>query len=129
MARSALSQGFDSQNKPGTQGFFQSVHIDWPLMTGIIALSLTGLVVLYSASGEDWSTMIRQIIWLCIALTVMVVTAQIPPHHLEFWAPWVFGVGLMFLVMVLLFGDVGKGAQRWLNFGLFRFQPSEMMEL
>jgi len=128
MARSALSQGFENQPKAGAAGFFQTVHIDWPLMTGIVALSLFGLMILYSASGENWNTMTRQIIWLCIAFIVMFFTAQIPPHHLEFWAPWVFGLGLFFLVLVLLVGDVGKGAQRWLNFGLFRFQPSEMMK-
>jgi len=128
VARSALSQGFESQKNSGAQGFFQSIHIDWPLMTGVLVLCVFGLVILYSASGEDWGTMTRQMIWMCIALTVMILTAQIPPHHLEFWAPWVFGIGLMFLVLVLLFGDVGKGAQRWLNFGLFRFQPSEMMK-
>lgn len=105
------------------------LNIDWPLFGGLVVLMLVGLVVLYSASGQDWDVMFRQIIRLSLALTVMLLIAQIPPHHLEFWTPWVFGLGLVFLVGVLLFGDVGKGAQRWLDLGFFRFQPSEMMKI
>ncbi|MEO6697000.1 MAG: rod shape-determining protein RodA, partial [Gammaproteobacteria bacterium] len=45
------------------------------------------------------------------------------------WAPWLFGIGLMLLAAVLAFGDSSKGAQRWLDFKLFRFQPAEIMKL
>ena len=114
---------------PGTQGgLLKNFHIDWPLFTGLVALSALGLVVLYSASGEDWSTMTRQMIWMCIAFTIMLITAQIPPQTIQLWTPWVFAAGLIFLVMVLFFGQMGKGAQRWLDLGFFRFQPSEMMK-
>ena len=45
------------------------------------------------------------------------------------WAPWMFGIGLLMLIAVLILGEVGKGAQRWLNLGFFRFQPSELMKI
>ncbi len=109
--------------------FIRDFHIDWPLFIGLIALSSFGLIVLYSAGGEDMDLMIRQGIRLGLAFGVMLVMAQIPPHHLERWTPLLFGVGLLMLVGVLLFGTMGKGAQRWLDLGFFRFQPSEIMKL
>ncbi len=128
MAQSRLSAGLESTSQQGASGFFRDLHIDWPLMTGLIALSILGLVVLYSASGENWSTVTRQMVWMSIAFTVMFFVAQIPPHHIQFWTPWVFSFGVLLLLAVLFFGEIGKGAQRWLNLGLFRVQPSEIMK-
>jgi rod shape determining protein RodA len=51
------------------------------------------------------------------------------PQSIMTWVPWIYGIGLLMLVAVLLIGDVAKGSQRWLNFGLVRFQPSELMKL
>ncbi len=107
----------------------RSLHMDWPLLFGLIALSGVGLVVLYSAGGQDMDLIWRQGIRLGLAFGVMFVIAQIPPHHIERWAPWLFGVGVLMLIAVLIFGAIGKGAQRWLDLGLFRFQPSEIMKL
>jgi len=129
MARSVLSQGLnDKAPQGGAAGLLQDFHIDWPLLTGLIALSSLGLVILYSASGENWAIVTRQMIWMFIAFTIMLIAAQIPPHLIQLWTPWVFAAGLIFLVMVLFFGQMGKGAQRWLDLGFFRFQPSEMMK-
>ncbi|MDX1811854.1 MAG: FtsW/RodA/SpoVE family cell cycle protein, partial [Gammaproteobacteria bacterium] len=126
-AKSALSQGLIDNQQQSRAGF-NRFHIDWPLLTGLIALSMLGLVILYSGSGENWSTMTRQMIWMCIAFSVMLFVAQIPPYQLEFWTPWVYGLGLLLLVATLVFGEIGKGAQRWINLGFFRIQPSELMK-
>jgi rod shape determining protein RodA len=64
-----------------------------------------------------------------MALGVMLVAAQIPPLHLQRWAPWLYGAGVLLLLAVMVFGDVGKGAQRWLDLGVIRFQPSEMVKI
>jgi len=128
MARSPLSQGLNDNQQQGAKGSLNRLHIDWPLMTGLIALSIFGLIILYSASGENWSTVSRQMIWMCIAFVVMFFVAQIPPYQIQFWTPWVFGLGLLLLLAVLFFGEMGKGAQRWLDLGLFRVQPSELMK-
>lgn len=128
MAKTRISYGLTEQSKPDSKGTLSNLHIDWPLLTGLLALCIWGLVVLYSASGENWAIVSRQMIWMLIAFTVMFFTAQIPPYQLEFWTPWIFGLGLILLLAVLLVGDVGKGAQRWLNLGIFRVQPSELMK-
>ncbi len=107
----------------------RTLHMDWPLLFGLITLSAVGLVVLYSSGGQDITLIWRQSIRLGIAFGVLFFCAQIAPHHIERWAPWIYGAGVLMLVAVLVFGAVGKGAQRWLDLGLFRFQPSEIMKL
>lgn len=104
-------------------------HIDGPLLLGLMALLVFGLFILYSASGQDLSMMKAQIVRLGVALAVMVAVAQITPQTLQRWSLPVFVVGLLLLVAVLLFGHVGKGAQRWLDLGFMKFQPSEVMKL
>lgn len=109
--------------------FVRGLHMDIPLLIALVLLSLLGLVTLYSASGQDTDLLMRQGIRLGIAFTVMFVLAQIPPHHIEYWAPWTYAGGLMLLAAVLLFGETGKGAQRWLDLGFVSFQPSELMKI
>jgi len=110
-------------------GVVSGMHIDWPLFIGLALLCTVGLVVLYSASGQDWSVVRAQGIRLAMGMTLMMVVAQIRPHHIEFWTPWLFAAGVLLLVAVLVAGDVGKGAQRWLDLGVIRFQPSEIMKV
>jgi len=73
--------------------------------------------------------MTRQLSRLGLAFLTMLVFAQIPPHKYKAWTPGLFGVGVLLLLAVLLIGKIGNGAQRWLDLGVFRFQPSEMMKL
>ncbi|MDN2481783.1 rod shape-determining protein RodA [Vibrio astriarenae] len=111
------------------RAFFQRLHIDLPLLLGILALMGFGLVVMYSASGQDAGMMDRQAMRMVLSIVVMVVLAQIPPRTYETLAPIMFFCGLGLLLGVLFFGEASKGAQRWLNLGFVRFQPSELMKL
>jgi rod shape determining protein RodA len=104
-------------------------HIDLPLLLALLTLVGVGLMVLYSASEQDTSLVAKQLVRLGIAFAVMFFVAQISPDTLRYWTPWLFGAGLLMLIAVLLFGEEGKGAQRWLNLGFFSFQPSELMKL
>lgn len=107
----------------------QKIHVDPPLLLGILALGLIGYVVLYSAGDQNMDLIIRRSIHLTTALVVMFAIAQIPPARLSGASLWFYLVSLGLLVMVLFFGEMGKGAQRWLGLGPFRFQPSELMKL
>lgn len=104
-------------------------HLDLPLLLGLLLLAATSLFILYSAGGQDLNLISRQAVRLAIAFVVMFMVAQIPPHHLRRWSVWLFSGGLLLLFAVLFLGETGKGAQRWLNLGLFRFQPSELMKM
>jgi rod shape determining protein RodA len=107
----------------------ERLHLDLPLLGGLILLAGISLVVLYSAGGQDSGLLVRQGLRLGLALGVMFALAQVPPHQYRHWTPWLYGLGLLLLVLVEVAGDVGKGAQRWLDLGLFRFQPSEIMKI
>lgn len=109
--------------------FFEKFHIDLPLLLGLIAVMLFGLIVMYSASGQNVAMMDRQAMRMVLALGVMIVLAQISPRTYEAFAPFLFVVGVALLLGVLFFGESSKGAQRWLNLGFIRFQPSELLKL
>ena len=107
----------------------QRLHLDLPLLFGLVLLSGIGLVVLYSAGGQDVDLVIKQGIRLGIAFSLMVLVAQVAPRHFFYWSPWLYILGIGLLIAVLLVGDVGKGAKRWLDLGMFRFQPSEILKI
>jgi rod shape determining protein RodA len=107
----------------------QMLHLDIPLLMGLLLLATVGLLVLYSASDQNLIMVGQQAIKLLIALVLMLILAQIPPSRYQIWAPWLYTGCLLMLIMVLTLGVISKGGQRWLNLGLFRFQPSEIMKL
>lgn len=108
---------------------FERIHLDGPLFMGILALMGFGLIVMWSASGQGIPMMERQIFRMVLAISIMIVLAQIPPRHYETWAPYLYVSGIIMLIAVLLVGESAKGAQRWLNLGVVTFQPSELIKL
>ena len=107
----------------------RALHLDVPLLSAILLVAGSGLGVLYTAAGGDAAVVGRQVLRLGVGLVVMLALAQVPVHYLRLWAPWFFAAVLASLLAVLVMGEVGQGAQRWLDLGLFRFQPSELMKL
>ncbi|HZW59578.1 MAG TPA: rod shape-determining protein RodA [Woeseiaceae bacterium] len=106
----------------------KSLHLDGPLLGALLLVSAFGLIVLYSAVGQNMELWLQQCMRLGAALAAMMFFAQLPPDLLRRWTPWGYLLGIALLSMVLLRGEVGQGAQRWLNVGI-RFQPSEIMKL
>ncbi|NNJ84762.1 MAG: rod shape-determining protein RodA [Gammaproteobacteria bacterium] len=107
----------------------QRLHLDLPLLLGLLLLSIIGLLVLYSASGQDLQLVVRQAVRLGMAFGVMLVVAQITPHLFFYWTPWLYALGILLLLAVLVAGEMSGGAQRWLQLGVVRFQPSEMLKI
>ena len=112
----------------GVGSILQRLHLDGPLLGALLMVSAFGLVVLYSAVAQNMDLWIQQCIRLTVAIGAMVVVAQLPPDFLRRWTPWGYLAGLILLIMVLVSGEVGQGAKRWLDVGI-RFQPSEIMKL
>jgi len=104
-------------------------RFDLPLLVLLLALSGYGLVVLYSAADGDMGAVMRQARYFVLGFLVMLVAAQFPLVRYQRWSPWVYLGGLFLLFGVMFFGVGAKGAQRWLDLGGFRFQPSEIMKL
>ena len=116
-------------NSPKYRLTGKSLHIDLPLLALLFMMIVCGMFILYSASNQNISMILRQTLRLILALSIMIIFAFIPPHKYKRWTPSIYTIGLLLLIAVMLMGKIGKGAQRWLDFGFFRFQPSEMMKL
>ena len=107
----------------------EALHLDGPLLVSVLAVCVAGLVVLFSAAGEDVGVFLRQAARVGLGLAVLIAVAQVPPRILRAVAPWLYALGVLLLVAVALVGDVAMGAQRWLDLGFIRFQPSELMKI
>lgn len=124
------SYQFTNENRlSASRQLLQRMHMDFTLLLALFVLALIGGVVLYSASDRDTELLIRHALRLLIGFAIMFGIAQLRPDTIRHWSPWLYALGLVLLLAVLAFGDTGGGAQRWLDFGLFRFQPSEIMKL
>ena len=106
-----------------------SLHLDYLLLSLIFILISFGLVILYSASNENPAMMMRQAMRLSFAVSITLIFALIPPYRYKVWTPWLYIIAMLLLIAVMVMGKIGKGAQRWLDLGFFRFQPSEIMKL
>src|SRR3569832_655903 len=109
--------------------WLRGLHVDIPLLVGLMMLATVGFVVLYSAGGQSMELLVRQVIRLGRGFDVLLVLAHIPPYLFQRGTPWLYGFGVVLLLAVAVTGEIGKGAQRWLDLGVVRFQPSELMKL
>ncbi|MFT3907494.1 MAG: rod shape-determining protein RodA [Steroidobacteraceae bacterium] len=103
--------------------------LDSALLSALCLLGLYALIVQYSASGQSMETVIRTVLRFVLGGAAMVALAQASPNFLRRLAPWLYGVGIAMLLVVDAMGYVSKGAQRWLDLGILRFQPSELMKI
>jgi rod shape determining protein RodA len=108
----------------------RALGLDGPL-TGVLAIIVTiGVLVVYSASGQNWRMVEHHLINIAIAVTAMLAIAKFAtPQYLRLFAPIAYVIGIALLIVVDVTGHIGKGAQRWLDVGFIRFQPSEIMKL
>ena len=130
-----MSQDF-VRRLPGTglvmrkAGIGDAVHLDVPMLLLLLAISAYGLLILYSAVGQQMAPVIAQSVKILAGLGAMVVIAWISPIFYMRLAPWIFLAALLLLVMIYVFGVEIKGSRRWLGIpGVISFQPSEIMKL
>jgi rod shape determining protein RodA len=128
MSLASLEWGRTSGTGRKSSGFLGLV-IDVPLLVPILLIVGIGFVVLYSALLRDASLLARQGLRFGGGRAAFLFFSQIPPRYLRIWTPWVFFLGIGLLVAVMIEGEIGKGAQRWLDLGFVRFQPSELLKL
>lgn len=107
----------------------ERLHVDFFLLLLLLLLTVIGLTVLYSASGHNLPSVEKQGTFFMIAYVTMFIVAQIPVEFMRRMAPFAYVGGILLLLAVTIFGDISMGAQRWLQLGSFRFQPSEIMKL
>lgn len=106
------------------------IHVDPWLVLILFTLAGFGLSVLYSASAQNTSMVIRQGVGFLVAFVVMFVMAQIPPRMYQTFTPFFYALGVLLLLAVEFVGEVRMGAQRWIRIpGFGSVQPSEFMRL
>ena len=104
-------------------------HIDWGLFLLILAACVSGVFIVYSASGGDTAVVFKHSARIGFGLVAMLVVAQFSPVFIKRHTTKLYLFAMLLLIAVLLIGVVGKGAQRWLDLGFMRLQPSELMKL
>jgi rod shape determining protein RodA len=109
--------------------YYLTRHVDGALFGMVLALMTVGLLVLASASNANAARITAQLANMMIALGVLWAFANIPPHYLMRLAFPLYVLGVLLLVGVALYGDVVNGARRWLDLGVTRIQPSELMKI
>lgn len=129
MKNSSFLQRLMQQRHEQNKSIWQRFHLDPLLLFGLCLILIYGLIILLSASNDNHIVIYKQSGRILIGFIIMFVCAQIPPEKYRLWVPWLYGIGILLLLFVLVFGHIGKGAQRWINIGLFRFQPSEFMKI
>lgn len=106
------------------------LYLNWPLVILLVAVASVGFLMLYSVAGGSLSTWAEpQMKRFALGLVVMLIVAMVP---IWFWrnVSLVAYLGsLALLIAVALIGIEGKGAQRWLDLGVMRLQPSELMKI
>ena len=117
--------------RPSELGFVEKLgQLNWPLVIGLGLLGLVGYLVLYSAGGgshEPWAW--RHGIRLAFGVCVMIAVALVDVRFWFRWAYAFYAVAFAMLLGVEIVGELNKGAQRWIDLGLFQLQPSEVMKV
>lgn len=104
-------------------------HLDGILLVLVLVLLGISLAVVASASGQSPARISGHLINMGLALAVMLVMANVPPHILAKVGPPLYVAGVVLLIAVALFGEIRNGSRRWLDLGVVAFQPSELLKL
>ncbi|MBA4324842.1 MAG: rod shape-determining protein RodA [Rhodobacter sp.] len=110
-------------------GFRKVLYLNWPLVVLIVAVASVGFLMLYSIAGGNLDLWARpQMERFGAGMVLMFIVAMIPIWFWRSMSGLAYLVALVLLLFVEFFGDVGMGAQRWIDLGFIRLQPSEMMK-
>jgi rod shape determining protein RodA len=115
--------------KQAPTGLRKVLYLNWPLVVLVAAVASVGFLMLYSIAGgslEPWAG--RQMQIFAAGMVLMFIVAMVPIWFWRNMAGIAYLVAFVLLLIVEFFGDVGMGAQRWIDLGFIRLQPSEMMK-
>lgn len=108
---------------------WKKLHLDPWLLCFLLLNAALGLMVVYSASGQDSQMVLRQAISFGVGFIALFICAQIPPKVYQAISPFFYVLGVVSLILVLLVGETRMGARRWISLpGIGSMQPSELMK-
>jgi len=111
-------------------GFRKLLHINWALAVLLTAIASVGFLMLYSVADgniERWAE--PQMERFGFGMVLMLAIGMVPIWFWRNMAGLAYGISLLLLIAVEIVGDIGMGAQRWLDLGVMRLQPSELMKI
>lgn len=124
----SVAQALEGRTRRLAARMWHRPRLDLPLLVALVVLMLVGLATLYSAGNENASLIGGQAARFALGIVLMIVVSHIPPTILRAWTPWLYAFSTGLLLVVAIIGE-GAGATRWLNLGVVRFQPSELLKL
>ena len=111
-------------------GLRKVLHLNWPIILLLIAVASAGFLMLYSVAGGSMTPWVEpQLQRFALGMALMLCVAMVP---IWFWRNMAFvayGGSLLLLLGVEFFGEVRMGAQRWIDIGFMRLQPSELTKI
>jgi len=111
-------------------GLRKVLYLNWPLTVLLVSVAGVGALMLYSVAGGSFTPWAEpQIKRFALGLAVMISVAMVPIWFWRNMAALAYGLSLLLLIGVELFGTVGMGAQRWIDLGFLRLQPSELTKI
>ncbi len=120
----------ESNTRSVPVGLRKLLYLNWPVILLLAAVSSFGFLMLYSvAGGSTTPWMMPQVKRFGVGVVLMLVVAMVPIWFWRNMAALAYAVSLVLLVGVEMFGEVGMGAQRWIDLGFMRLQPSELMKI
>ncbi|WP_281264070.1 rod shape-determining protein RodA [Candidatus Westeberhardia cardiocondylae] len=105
------------------------LYVDRKLLFLISILLIYSIFIIWSASNENIYIIKWKIFQISVGFFSMIIFAKIPPKIYELFAPYLYILCILLLLIVNFFGHVSKGAQRWLEIGYIHFQPSEIAKI
>ena len=108
-------------------------YFDWMLLAFVLSICAIGVLNIYStgfSSSEGQIPLyLKQIQWIALGLIFMIIIFFIDYRVIIQYAYIIYGISIVLLVLVFIFGYASHGSQRWLGGGFFAFQPSELMKI
>jgi rod shape determining protein RodA len=118
------------QIKTVPSGIRKILYLNWGLVVLLVAVASTGFLMLYSVAGgslQPWAE--PQMKRFAAGLVLMFAIAMVPIWFIRNMAGVAYGLSVLLLLAVEFFGEIGMGAQRWIDIGPLRMQPSELMKI
>ena len=118
------------QIKTVPSGIRKILYLNWGLVVLLVAVASMGFLMLYSVAGgslQPWAE--PQMKRFAAGLVLMFAIAMVPIWFIRNMAGLAYGLSVLLLLAVEFFGEVGMGAQRWIDIGPLRLQPSELMKI
>ncbi|MDG4647935.1 rod shape-determining protein RodA [Roseibacterium sp. SDUM158017] len=116
--------------KSSPTGWRKILHLNWALVLLLTSVACVGFLMLYSVAGGSIRPWVEpQVQRFAVGLVLMVIVAMVPIWFWRNMSGIAFGMSIMLLLYVEFFGTVGMGAQRWIDLGFMRLQPSELTKI